>query len=106
MSIPSFHGYKLPKLRKDAEQLNHGEAFRKVIVDWMTREIHNFLGMSWGAFYLKDNRKKKRKLNLSVDEEINNHANYAVYPLLLMEEVFKSARLFHQKESLPTDTPK
>jgi hypothetical protein len=101
MSIPRFHGYKLPMLLKDAEQLDHGEASRKVIVDWMTREMHNFLGMSWGAFYLKDNTKKKRKLNLSVDEEINNHANYAVYLLLLMEEALSRQEYSTKRRAFP-----
>jgi hypothetical protein len=52
ISVPNLSGYKLPRLLKDAELSGRGEAFRKVIVDWMTREIHGFLSISWGAFYL------------------------------------------------------
>lgn len=79
MSIPSFSGHKLPKLLKDAEQSGYKEACREVIVEWMTREQHDFLGMTWGTFYLKDSTKKRPKLKLSVDEEVDNHANYTVY---------------------------
>jgi hypothetical protein len=81
MSIPGLSSNKLPKLLKDAKQAGHGDACRKVIVEWMTREKHNFLGISWEVFYLKDNKKKRRKLNLSADEDIDNHPNYTVFLL-------------------------
>ena len=79
ISIPSFSGQKLPRLLKDARQAGHGEACRKVIVEWMTQEQHNLLGMTWGSFYLKDCTKKRPKLKLSIDEEVDSHANYTVY---------------------------
>ncbi len=79
MSIPSFSGNKLPKLLKDAKQSGRGDACRKVIVEWMTLEEHKFLGVTWGSFYLKDGTKKRRKLKLSVDEEVDNHPTYTNY---------------------------
>lgn len=79
LSIPSISGHRLPKLLKDAQQLGHGEACRKVIIDWMTLEQHNFLGIAWGAFFLKDSAKKRPSLRLSVDEEVDNHGKYTVY---------------------------
>jgi hypothetical protein len=79
MIIPSITGRKIPKLLKEAVQAGHGKACRKVIVQWMIREQHNFLGITWEAFYLKDNTKKRTKLKLSVDEELDNHAKYSIY---------------------------
>lgn len=79
MSIPSLSGNKLPKLLKDAQQSGHGEACRKVIIEWMTNEQHNFLGITWGTFYVKDSAKKRPSLRLSVDEEVNSHEKFTVY---------------------------
>jgi hypothetical protein len=79
MSIPSLSGHKLPKLLKDAQQSGHGDACRKVIIQWLIREQHNFLGIAWRAFYIKDSMKKRPNLRLLVDEEIDNHGKYTVY---------------------------
>jgi hypothetical protein len=56
-----------------------GKACRNVIVEWLTRESHNFLGITWGAFYVKDNTKKMTKLKLSVGEELDTNARYTVF---------------------------
>jgi hypothetical protein len=79
ISIPSISGHRLPKLLKDAQQSGHGEACSKVIIEWMTLEQHNFLGIAWGAFFLKDSEKKRPSLRLSADEEVDNHGKYTVY---------------------------
>lgn len=79
MSIPSLSGHKLPKLLKDAEQLGHGEPCRTAIVEWLTREHHSFIGITWRTFYLKDNANKRPNLRLSVDGDVDNHPKYTAY---------------------------
>lgn len=101
ISIPSISGKKLPKLLKDAEQLGQGDACRKVIVEWITRENHNFLGIIWGAFYLKDNTKKKTKLKLSVEEEVDSRANYTIYLLATDGVGFRASKTLPPKGEPP-----
>lgn len=79
MRIPSIYAQRVPKLLKDAEQAGQGKACRKVIVEWMTREEHNFLGITWGAFYLKDSKKKPKLKHSGVDGEAYTGSSYCVY---------------------------
>jgi hypothetical protein len=101
MSIPSFSGNKLPKLLKDAQQSGHGEACRRIIVRWMTCEQHNFLGIKWGSFYLKDGTKKRSKLKLSIDEEVDNHPTHIVYLFATDGVGFQAKNSIPPKGELP-----
>jgi hypothetical protein len=101
MSIPSFSGNKLPKLLKDAEQSGHGDACRKVISEWIVHEQHNFLGITWGSFYVKDGTKKRSKLKLTVDEEVDNHPTYTLYLFATDGIGFKASTFIPRREEPP-----
>lgn len=101
MSIPSLSGNKLPKLLKDARLSGHGEACRKAIVEWITHEQHKILGITWGSFYLKDGTKKRKKLKLSVDEEVDNHPTYTLYLFATEGLGFQAGNSIPPKGELP-----
>ena len=79
ISLPDLYGMKAPTLVGIANEINHTDACRKVIVEWMTHRQHEFLGISWGAFFLKDARPRKKKLQLSPEETENVISSYVYF---------------------------
>jgi hypothetical protein len=76
--LPRLYGSRLPPLLKQADNEGCGDACRDVIVEWLTRDLHLFLGVKWGAFFLRGIRKRKT-IDPLKSEDIDNAPKSSVY---------------------------
>jgi hypothetical protein len=99
LSLPSLTGRKLPKLFKDAEQAGRGDSCRKVVAEWLSRRQHVFLGITWGAFCVKDSisKKKKTKFEIAVVEDIDNSTKFCAYLFATDGLGFQTSKAIPQK---------
>jgi hypothetical protein len=74
ISLPGLSGEKLPKSLRQV-----GAASRKIIIEWLVHGLHEFLGITWKPFYVKDVDKKKTKIDLFATNELDNTTKFSTF---------------------------
>jgi RNA dependent RNA polymerase len=74
ISLPSLSGIKVPRLLRES-----GAMGRRALIKWLVHDLHEFLGITWKPFYVKNAASRKAKIDILATEEVDNTTRFCVF---------------------------
>jgi hypothetical protein len=101
ISLPSLSGDKLPKSLRES-----GAAGRKILIEWLVHGLHEFLGVTWKPFYVKNASNKKARMDILATDELDNTTRFCVFAFATDGIGFQTRKTIPGKGENSTDHTK